>query len=135
MPFIPLKKYLCQRVGLFLEMIEAVGIDIVSNERIKKLYEEFGDRFLRKIFTESEIEYCLSYSDPIPHLAGKFATKEAVVKALGKPRGMNLKSIEVINTPQGKPVVFLSDMKDRKILISLSHEKTHTVAVAIVMNS
>lgn len=135
MLFIPLKKYLCQKVGLFLEMIEAIGIDIVSNERVKKLYEKFGDRFLRKIFTESEIKYCLSYSDPIPHLAGKFATKEAIIKALGRPRGINLKSIEVINTPQGKPIAFLSNIKDRKILISLSHEKTHTVAIAIVINS
>ncbi len=116
-------------------MIEAIGIDIVSNERIKKLYEKFGDRFLKKIFTEREIDYCLSYSDPIPHLAGKFATKEAIIKALGKPRGINLKSIEVINTPQGKPMAFLSNMKDRKILISLSHEKTHTIALAVVMNS
>lgn len=116
-------------------MIEAIGIDIVSNERIKKLYEKFGERFLRKIFTEGEIKYCFSYSDPIPHLAGRFATKEAIIKALGKPRGLKLKDIEVINTPQGKPTAFLSNMEDRKILISLSHEKTHTVALAILMNS
>ena len=58
----------------------SVGTDIVKIERIKKLSND--DKFLSKIFTYNELEYCNSYSDPVIHLSGKYAAKEAVKKAL-----------------------------------------------------
>ncbi|MCX7988521.1 MAG: holo-ACP synthase [Thermodesulfovibrio sp.] len=118
-------------------MTEGVGIDIVSNERIRNLYERFGEKFLRKIFTENEINYCFNYSDPIPHLAGRFAAKEAVIKALGKPEGLTLKNIEIINNKKGMPQVLLRKRLDENFnfLITISHEKTHTVAFAILMRT
>lgn len=115
-------------------MIEGIGIDIVSNERIKKLYENFGEKFLKRVFTENEINYCFSYSNPIPHLAGKFAAKEAIIKALGKLAKLKLTNIEILNNKNGEPKALLTNtnIKDKKILVTISHEKTHTVAFAIL---
>ncbi len=114
-------------------MIEGIGIDIVSNERIRKIYEKFGEKFLRKVFTEKEIEYCFQYKDPIPHLAGRFAVKEAVIKALGKPKGLNPKSVEVIKSSSGMPLTFIRGWEDQKFIISISHEKKYTVALALLI--
>jgi holo-[acyl-carrier protein] synthase len=115
-------------------MIEGIGVDIVSIERIKKLYERFGKRFLTKIFTENEINYCLNYFDPIPHLAGRFAAKEAIIKALRKPSHLKLKNIEILNCIDGYPQAIVKDISigNKKILVSISHEKTHTIAFAIL---
>ncbi len=115
-------------------MIEGIGIDIVSNERIRKIYEKFGEKFLRKVFTDREIDYCFQYKDPIPHLAGRFAVKEAVIKALGKPKGLNPKSIEVIKSPTGMPLTLIRGVEDQKFLISISHEKKYTVALALLVS-
>lgn len=113
--------------------LEGIGIDIVSNERIRRLHEKFGERFYRKIMTEREISYCLNFSDPIPHIAGRFAAKEAVIKALGKPKGLSLNGIEILNNQRGVPEVFLKGERDKRVLITISHEKSHTVAFAIVL--
>jgi holo-[acyl-carrier protein] synthase len=113
-------------------MIEGIGVDIVSNSRIKKLYKRFGEKFLKRIFTEREINYCLRHSNPIPHLAGRFAAKEAVIKALDKPEGLKLKDIEIINNQNGSPIVLIYGVKDKKIKITLSHEKNYTVAFVIL---
>lgn len=62
-------------------MIIGIGTDIVEIERIKKAVEKWGGRFLNKIYTEKEISYCYLRKDPFAHLAGRFAAKEAVIKA------------------------------------------------------
>lgn len=63
-------------------MIVGIGTDIVEISRIKNAVAKWGERFLRKIFTENEISYCYKKKDPFPHLAVRFAAKEAVIKAL-----------------------------------------------------
>lgn len=114
-------------------MIEGVGVDIVSVERIRKIYEKFGEKFLNRIFTEEEISYSFSHPNPFPHLAARFAVKEAVIKALKKPSGLSLKQIELKNNSDGSPEIKINGV-NKRILVSLSHEKNYTVAMVIVEN-
>lgn len=116
-----------------------VGIDIVEVERIKKLYEKFGDKFLNRIFTENEINYCFSRRNSFHSLAGRFAIKEAVLKALeiGMTSGFSFKDIEVLNIDKGKPIVILNGklkemLGNRKIEISISHSENYAVGICII---
>ncbi|MCS7215964.1 MAG: holo-ACP synthase [Thermodesulfovibrio sp.] len=113
-------------------MIEGIGVDIVEVKRIKKIYEKFGVRFLNKVFTEKEVSYSFSYSDPFVHLAARFAAKEAVLKALKKQNRLRLKNIEVINNPDGAPEIYI-DGVDKRILLSVSHEKNYALAFVLVL--
>ena len=63
-------------------MILSVGNDIVENGRIKDTFDKFGERFLEKVFSKDEVEYCLSKKNAIPHLSARFACKEAFIKAI-----------------------------------------------------
>ncbi len=119
-------------------MIKGIGVDIVSVGRIKAIYEKFGEKFLRKVFTENEIKYCFSHKNPFPHFAARFAAKEAVIKALNKPEGLRLKDIEIIKSIDGSPKIAISgscfgDREKTVINCSLSHEKNYAVAFVIVM--
>jgi len=123
--------------------IQGVGIDIVELNRIRSAIERYGERFFRRIFTPEEIQYCQSFSDPIPHLAARFAAKEAVSKAFGTGIGPHLrwKDIATLNYPTGQPYVsggptlqnLLRQQRIRTILISLSHSREYAVAVAILV--
>ena len=119
-----------------------LGIDLVENDRIKRSFEKFGDRFLKKIFTEKEVEYCRSYRDFIPCLAARWAAKEAVIKAFFQTFGvvLNFKQIEVrgkkglpaevvIHGEEGK----LLERENLKIVISLTHERKFSAAVAQIV--
>jgi len=64
-------------------MIHGIGIDIVEIARMRRLVERYGERFLRRVFTEGERAYAMQRRDPIPSLAARFAAKEAGLKALG----------------------------------------------------
>jgi len=118
-------------------MIAGTGIDIVENLRIQSLLEKYSDSFLKKMMTEEEIA---SMGSPITiqHLAGVFAAKEAVVKALGTA-GVDLvplSDISIIYSENGAPVVLLAGKTLEKagifyIHISISHETHYSVAVAI----
>ena len=82
---------------------------MVEVDRIRKSRENHGDHFLEKVFTEEEREYCLGMSDPDPHLAARFAAKEAVLKALGTGLrdGIDWKDITVTRNDLGAPGVVL----------------------------
>ena len=120
-----------------------IGVDIVEIERIQRAVKKYGRRFLERIFTPKEIEYCKSKSDPSPHLAARYAAKEAVFKALGlkKKRGLVWKNIEVISRPSGKPDIRvrgsiardLKKRKTKKIICSLSHSRKYAVAQVIII--
>jgi holo-[acyl-carrier protein] synthase len=119
-------------------MILGIGNDIVEIDRIRQSYEKHKDHFLSKLFTEKEQKYCLKFTDPIPRIAGRFAVKEAIVKALGTGFGKEVswKEIEVINNDKGKPEVFLYGlMKEKtlhtKIHVSISHCESFASAVAV----
>ena len=104
---------------------------------------EGGRRFLEKIFTKEEIDYCFSMKDPYPHLAGRFCVKEAVLKSLGLGTGMGvkLKDIIVCLDKSGKPYInagdslkkFMNKVPDSRILISISHSGEYVVAVALLV--
>ncbi|NTU57351.1 MAG: holo-ACP synthase [Chlorobiaceae bacterium] len=112
-----------------------IGVDIVEISRIRAIYERFGAVFMRKILTEAEIDQCLSKPDPVASLAGRFAAKEAVSKALGSgiARSLSWRSIEVLNDDAGKPVVSLHcPDPPRRISISISHDRHSAIAMALV---
>lgn len=119
-----------------------VGVDLVEVERIRKSRENHGDHFLEKVFTEEEREYCLGMSDPDPHLAARFAAKEAVSKAFGTGIGAEIgwRSVSVARDPNGAPLVKLDDqataklnsLGGSKVLISLSHLTNQAAAFAVV---
>ena len=121
-------------------MIIGVGIDIIEIDRIKKSVDDYGDHFLKKVFTEKELDYCLTKSNKYQHLAARFAAKEAVYKALASDWHENLtwQSIEISNEPNGLPVVtlhgelnqFLTEKESLKI--SMSHSRDYVACVAII---
>jgi len=92
-----------------MEAILGIGVDIVEISRVKNLLERYGDRFLSRVFTQAESRYSLESANPAERLAGRFAVKEAVLKALGtgKSQGILWQDIETVRGPMGKPVVHL----------------------------
>ena len=122
-------------------MIFGHGIDIVAVTRIKEALEA-SESFKTRVFTNKEIEYCHAQKNKIPSFAGRFAAKEAFVKALGTgfTEGINWNDVEVINNENGKPHIELHNeakgifekKKMTSILISISHEKEYAVASVIL---
>ncbi len=120
-------------------MIIGVGIDIVEIERFKNLTEKWGEHFLKKIFTQREIDYCLSKRNFHQHLAGRFAAKEAISKAIstGWSGIFRWKDVEILNDESGKPVVVLynqlkEQFKSCFFHISISHSLNYAVSFALV---
>lgn len=123
-------------------MILGSGIDIVAIDRIARMFERHGDRFLRRLLTPEEQTAALALANPIPRLAGRFAAKEAVMKALGTGwgAGVNFTQIEVVNDSTGAPTVRLHGaalqrceaMGGRRWHVSISHEREVAVAQAIL---
>jgi holo-[acyl-carrier protein] synthase len=120
-------------------MIRGIGIDLIEIERIEAALNRRGAALLRRLFTEREqvrIEKALGPYKAI-HVAGRFAAKEAVVKALGTGFGeIEWKDVEIVNDPSGKPVVVLrQEVADKfdnpHLLLSISHSKMHATAVCI----
>lgn len=118
--------------------MRGIGNDIIEVERIKKNLERYGHRFLDRVYTPKEQEYSLARKEPSIHLAGRFAAKEAAVKALGTgfSEGISWLDVEILNDDKGKPIVYLSDklnlaFKNPLIHISISHCQNYATAVAI----
>jgi holo-[acyl-carrier protein] synthase len=78
--------------------IVGLGMDATEVERIAQSLQRYGDRFLRRVFTEREIAYCMRRRNPAPHLAGRFAAKEAGMKAIGTGHafGVLWRDLEVV---------------------------------------
>lgn len=114
---------------------------MVECARLQESIDQHGDKFLQRVFTPVELEYCLGRKRQIEHLAGRFAAKEAVLKVLGTGwrEGISWTDIEVRNEPSGMPRVTLTgrcrEIADGlglcSILISISHIGTHAIASAI----
>lgn len=114
-------------------MVLGIGTDIIEIDRIQKAISRWGDLFLAHVFNEEEISYALKYKFPAPHLAGRFAAKEAVYKAIGDNHQLGWKDIKILNDGNGKPYCVLNDRNfTRKILISISHTRVYAVASAVV---
>lgn len=83
--------------------VRGIGVDVVKVERLMATLERFGQRFEKRVFTPGELEYCRGHKDPLPHLAARFAAKEAAFKAIGTglSNGVGWKHAEVIQ-PGGR---------------------------------
>ncbi len=120
-------------------MVKGIGVDIIEINRIKEAIinkTRFKDRF----FTPAEVSYCEGHKLPWSYYAGRFAAKEAVVKALGTGfRGFKWQDIEIIKDGLGKPEVILhnnaekiaQELQIEEIMISISHSRDYAVAQAM----
>ncbi len=122
------------------QIVNSIGLDIVDGERILKDLNRFGDRFARRILGPHELEVFFSRKNRHEFLAGRFAAKEAVVKALGKftDRRPALSAIEVVNDATGQPELLLPPEVRRCLtghtcMVSISHEKKVAAAVVVIM--
>ncbi len=113
------------------------GIDIIEIPRIARVHERYGERFLRRIYTEREIAYCRGRA---PQLASRFAAKEATMKLLGTGvRGIRWRDIEVVRGRGQAPRIQLHDTACARaerlglndIALSLSHSKIYAVASVV----
>ncbi|MDD2679756.1 MAG: holo-ACP synthase [Candidatus Omnitrophica bacterium] len=114
-------------------MILGTGVDITEVSRIRKAAEKWGKAFLSRVFTDEELLNAKSRGSLYQHLAGRFAAKEAVFKALGEA-DLNWKDVEILNDREGKPFCkFLNAKgKGKKVIVSISHVKNYAVANAII---
>ena len=123
------------------EMIKGIGVDIIDVARIKKMVEK-NKGFVEKVFTQTEISYCRDKYRQEVHFAGRFAAKEAFLKAVGTGlRGaMAWTDISVVNNELGKPAISLTGKtlenfkknKFQTIQLSISHTREYAVAFVII---
>lgn len=120
-----------------------IGTDIIECLRIAQMIERHGELFINRVYTPYEIRYCSSRKQATQHYAGRWAAKEAILKALGTGwrRGISWRDIEVRNDSQGKPVVGLrggardlvEQLGIREMLVSISHCRSHAMAHALAL--
>ena len=115
-----------------------VGVDIIEIDRITQAIERWGERFLHRIYTTGELDYCRGRA---PQLAARFAAKEAVMKALGTGlRGVDWRDIEVVRCRSGRPFIQLQgrafkvaeQLAVSQVALSLSHSREYAVASVVV---
>jgi holo-[acyl-carrier protein] synthase len=120
------------------KVICGIGTDILDIKRLQPLDGKWDDPFFMRTFTEDERNEALRQSSPITYFAGRFAAKEAVLKALHGPKGaVEFSQIEVLYDEDKRPTAKLIDAREiansnPHIHISISHERSTTIAVAIV---
>ena len=122
--------------------IIGLGFDTTDIPRVADVLSRYGDRFLRRIFTDGEIAYCMRRRNAVPHLAGRFASKEAAMKALGTghSQGVLWKDIEVVRV-SGPPQLRLHGgaarraeaMGVRKSLVTITHSDALAMAQVLMM--
>lgn len=117
-----------------------IGTDIIECSRIAQMIEKHGDVFLRRVYTTDEIEYCSGRKAANQHYAGRWAAKEAALKALGTgwAHGIQWTDVEVVNQQGGKPVIVLAgkaleisqEQGIGEMMISISHCRHYATAYA-----
>jgi holo-[acyl-carrier protein] synthase len=120
-----------------------IGIDVVEVDRIERLLGEGGNRFIERVFTPAERDYCDAQARPGLHYAARFAAKEAVAKAFGTGIGEHLAflDVEVARDARGAPRVnlggagmeFAARAGIREVLISLTHARAYAAANAVAL--
>jgi len=123
-------------------MIVGIGVDIVDIARIQALLDRYGERFLQRVFTEAETAYAMRTVNKAERLAGRFAVKESVMKALGtgKTQGILWRDVETVRGRFGKPEVRLhgqavkwAKMRDAgAVHVSITHDGGKAVAFVIL---
>jgi holo-[acyl-carrier protein] synthase len=123
--------------------IIGLGFDATDIPRVREMLERYHERFLRRVFTDGEIAYCMRQRDPGPSLSGRFASKEAAMKALGTghSRGVLWKDIEVYRhggPPQlrltGGALRRFEEMSARRSLLTITHAETLAMAQVLILN-
>ena len=114
--------------------ILGVGIDIEEIGRFENLPFRKNKAFYEKIFTQGEISYCLTRSNPYQHFAARFCAKEAAVKALGG-KIKDLRKITIRKDPEGRPLLEAKSLPDVTLHTSFSHTKNHAIAFVIAYSN
>jgi len=127
------------------EMIVGIGTDIVEIDRIRSMLERHGTHFSERCFTPTELAWADKQRDSAPRIAGRWAAKEAVVKALGTGfiEGMTFHDIEVLPLHTGQPAVKLSgraadiasQLGIHRVLITISHARNYATATAVAVDA
>ncbi len=125
-------------------MIVGTGIDIAEVPRIAASIEKFGERFLRRVYTDGEMRYCDSKANRMERYAARFAAKEAAMKALGTGwnHGVRWRDVEVARQPGGRPTIafhgkaaeFAAKLGAKNVALSLSHTAEQAIAQVILEN-
>jgi holo-[acyl-carrier protein] synthase len=124
-------------------IVRGVGTDLIECERIRRVFERQKERFLERVYTSEERDYCLKMKNPVPHLAARFAAKEAVSKCFTTGIGESLgwRSIEVVKGIREEPHIrlhgkgpeLLKAIGGDAVLVSLSHTKNYGLAYAVLV--
>lgn len=124
--------------------VRGVGVDLIECARLQSALERHGERFLQRVFTAGERAYCLGMKNPVPHLAARFAAKEAVAKCFTTGIGAELGwlSIEVVKGSREQPLIqldaagthLLHSIGCRDVLISLAHTVHYGMAYALLIS-
>jgi holo-[acyl-carrier protein] synthase len=122
--------------------ILGLGFDATDIPRVRDVFQRYGERFIRRILTDGEIAYCTRRRDPVPHIAGRFAAKEAAMKALGTghSRGVLWKDIEVVRHG-GPPKLVLhggagrraAGMNVQSSLVTITHSDALAMAQVLLL--
>jgi holo-[acyl-carrier protein] synthase len=125
-----------------IHMIIGIGADLAEVGRIREAIDRHGERFLQRVFTPLEIDYCRSHRSAAERFAARFAAKEAMMKALGTGwrRGVRWRDIEVMNEKSGKPGLNLTGRAQEifqslggvRLHLSLTHTDEHALAQVII---
>lgn len=124
--------------------IIGLGFDATDIPRIRQTFQRYGERFLRRVFTDGEIAYCTRHRDPVPSLAARFAAKEAGMKALGTghSRGVLWKDLEVVRHFGPPQLQFTGGARRRfeamgatRALLTLTHAETLAMAQVILLGA
>ncbi len=123
--------------------IIGIGTDITECLRIARMIERHGELFIDRVYTPEEIKYCQSRKQATQHYTGRWAAKEAILKAIGTGwrRGISWRDMEVRNDPSGKPVVAVrggvKEVIERlgisEIHVTISHCRSHATATAVAV--
>lgn len=123
-------------------MILGVGTDLVEVPRIRTSIERFGDRFLHRVYTDHEQAYCRSKANAVERFAGRFAAKEAGMKAIGTGwrHGVTWRDFEVVNEPSGRPTLRLygaagriaEELGVQRISLSITHTAQEGFAIVLL---
>ncbi|UCG90658.1 MAG: holo-ACP synthase [Candidatus Heimdallarchaeota archaeon] len=125
-----------------------IGIDIIEIQRFRAFPPSKHPRFYAHVFSEYEFQYCSGFSDPYPHLAGIFAAKEAIFKAVNKLLPIKLTQITIQHDENGKPVVWpeddmisppignkwLNNNHNLEVQVSIAHSSELAIAWALVFS-
>jgi len=122
--------------------IVGIGLDLVRIARIRELTDRWKDRFLERLYTDEERRYCLARGTPYASLAGRFAAKEAILKAIGTgwSRGVRWRDIQILNDQAGKPVATVQgrvaalfrEAGITGVHVSLTHDGDYAIAEVVL---